>query len=590
MSSKRNGKSLEIGVSPARRWQFGPFTLDAAEGRLRRAGQTVEVTPKALALLVFLIERRDRLVTRRELLDALWPDCYVDEANVTGAVWMIRRALRGSPGWIETRPKRGYRFVGEVREIADGDTPDRPRPPRTLAVLPLRPLRPLQADEVLEIGVADTLITRLGSLPGIVVRPVTAVRAHRGAEQDALAVGRELGADVILEGTIQREGEAVRVNVRLLTIPDGTLIWAQSFDVPFTGIFAVEDAIAEHVASALSSSLTAQDRARYARRHIPPVEAYRLYLEGRNHWHAWPSPGYEQSRACFENAIALDPAYAQAYVGLAHYFGLGAAMGLLRPADAWPQVETAMATALHLDPDLAEAYNAVAAYRLYVRHDWTAAENAFSHALGINANDAETRNHYGLSLALFGRPDEALAQIDHALRIDPLASRFRRNRAFVLYQAGRYEDAIEECERVAEFDSAYGYVFELLGDAYEQTGRLGDALAQWATADSRQSRPRQAKAVDRASFEVALRRLWQLRLTAMMRRRAAGEFVPAIQVARAHARMGRLDDALIWIEKASHERNRLILELPGDPHFDALRSNSRFQQVLAGLPNRDFAT
>jgi tetratricopeptide (TPR) repeat protein len=455
-------------------------------------------------------------------------------------------------------------------------------------VLPLRPLQPLQPDEVLELGVADTLITRLGTLSGILVRPVSAVRAHRGAGQDALAIGRELGADVVLEGTLQRDGEAVRVNVRLLTIGDGTLIWGQSFDVPFTGIFAVEDTIAGHVASALSSSLSAQERARYARRHIPPVEAYRLYLEGRNHWHAWPSPGYEQSRACFEQAIALDPAYSQAYVGLAHYFGLGAAMGLLRPADAWPPVETATATALHLDPHLGEAYNAVAAYEVYVRHDWTAAEHAFKHALEINPNDAETRNHYGLSLGLFGRPDEALAQIDYALQIDPLASRFRRNKALVLYQVGRYEAAIEECERVAESDSAYAYVFELLGDVYEQTGRLGDALEQW-TRPNKSPRRRRPGKPDRASFRAALQRLWQPRLAAMMRRRDAGDFVPAMHVARAHARMGCLDDALIWIEKASYERNRLILELPQDPHFDSLRSHPRFQQVVARLPNRDFA-
>lgn len=578
VSSTKDKKSLE----------FGPFRLDAAEARLSRGGVPIELTPKALSLLLFLIEQRPRLVSRRELLDTLWADSYVDESNLTATIWMIRRALKGPSVWIETRPKHGYRFVGEVREVLVPVVADESRRPRTLAVLPLRPLQPGSGDEVLEVGVADTLITRLGGLPDLVVRPLSAVHAHRGTGQDAIAAGRQLGADAVLEGTLQREDATVRVNVRLLAMPDGAILWGRSFDVPFTGLFAVEDAIAGHVASALSSSLTARDRARLTRRHVPPVEAYRLYLEGRAYWHAWPSPGYEQSRACFERAIALDPEFASAYSGLAHYLGLGAAMGVLRPAEAWPRMEAAMAMALHLDPGLAEAHNTVAAYRLYVQHDWAGAEDAFQQALGLNSNDAEVRNHYALSLSLFGRTVDALEQIDHALRIDPLASRFRRNRAFVLYQAGLYEQAIEECGRLAELDPEYSYGHELHGDAFEQLERWDDALEQWAMADGgRTSSAPRARKTDRGSFVAAVRRLWERRLAAMLRRREAGEFGPAIELARAHVRMGQFDAALDWLEKAAQERNKLILDLPLDPQFDGLRGRRRFEQVVAGLPNRD---
>ena len=441
MSSQKRQKNLESwrDAGDSTVWRFGCFIVDAREGRLLRDGQPVAITPKAFEALVVLLTRRGELVTRQQLLDELWPDTFVSEANITGTIWMVRRALRGSDGRIETVPKRGYRFVGNASAT----------------------------------------------------RHLTDAGEH-------------------------------------LTSRPGTT----------------------------------------------NIRAYQLCLEGRNLCHLWPTAAFHRSRECFAQAIHLDPKYAEAYFGLALYHGIAAAMGLLHPVAAWRAFEVALATALRLDETLGANYNGLAAAHLYLHRNWERAEHAFQQALDIDPQDAETRNHYGFSLALFGRFDEAIAQIGRALELDPLSVRFQRNLASVFYQAGCYDDAIEHCSRTLALDVTYPPAYDLIGDAYEQKGDLAEALRNWQLARG-----------DSHVRTGTIEEFWLRQLSGFRSRRRKGVFVPAMDVARAHARLGDADGAIEWLGRALHERSRLVLELPVDPLFDRFRGHPRFDAITAALPN-----
>jgi DNA-binding winged helix-turn-helix (wHTH) protein/tetratricopeptide (TPR) repeat protein len=444
MSSRKHQKDLK----PSRPrgegavWTFGPFVVDAREGRLLRDVHPVALTPKAFEALVILLTRRGQLVTRQELLDALWPDTFVGDSSLTSVIWTIRRALGGSDEWVETVPKRGYRFIGDAREM----------------------------------------------------------RSDGGSEERATA-----------RGTMS-------------------------------------------------------------------IEAYQLWLQGRHLCQAWPTAAFHRSRNCFERAIRLDPTYAQAHFGLALYHGIGAAMGLLPPVEGWRALQVSLATARRLDETLGENFNGIAAVHLYLHHNWEAAEGAFTQALTIDPDDAETRNHYGGSLALFGRFEEAVGQIERAIELDPLSLRFQFNRAAVLHQSGRYDEAIDQCRKTLCLDATYLHPNALIGDAYEQKGDLHQALVHWQRAGDHRD-------ADAATVE----QLWSGRLDALMNRIGSGEFVPSMEVARAHMRLGNLDATIEWLTRALHERSRLVLELPVDPLFTRFRSDPRFGSILAALPNGQVA-
>lgn len=265
-------------------YRFGSFLLDPARRRLEREGREVPLQPKVFSTLLYLVERSDRVVPREEFLDALWSGTFVTDNVLSRSIREVRRALgdeAGDPAFVKTVPRVGYHFVGEIDGPAPGAAS--PRGVRTLAVLPFRPLVPRAGDESLEMGMADTLITRLSNLPDLVVRPLSAVRAYTGFDQDPLAAGRRQRADAVVEGGIQRQEARVRVTVRVLRVADGSALMAEAFDEPFTGIFGVQDAICRRIADALALKLSGREARRLEKRHTKSTEAYRLYLLGRLH-------------------------------------------------------------------------------------------------------------------------------------------------------------------------------------------------------------------------------------------------------------------------------------------------------------------
>src|SRR5438270_12976785 len=303
-------------------YEFGGFRLDASKRLLLKGGgEVVPLTPKVFDTLLYLVERGGAVVDKDELMRAVWPDTVVEETNLNQNISALRRALgesRGEHRYILTVPGRGYRFVADVKRRADagGRAQTSVSSIRNLAVLPFTPLVAENRDAALELGIADALIGRIGG-GEIIVRPINSVRKYVGLDQDPLAAGRELGVESVLEGSIQRWGDHLRVTVRLVNVSDGASLWTGTFDEKFTNIFAIQDAIAEKVAGALAPQLGHEKKKRLTKRYTLNAEAYELYVRGRYHALKATPPEIQTAISYFRQAIDRDPVYGFAYLGLA---------------------------------------------------------------------------------------------------------------------------------------------------------------------------------------------------------------------------------------------------------------------------------
>ena len=416
-------------TEPAHVYEFGPFRMDTADRLLMRGGAAVPLRPKVVDTLILLIEGRGRVLRKEELMRALWPDTFVEESNLTQNIYTLRKVLgqdsKESLRYIETIPKRGYRFLAAVKELRDdsrrpsGSAPEGPAID-SLAVLPFKPLLAGERDELLELGIADALITTLGNSCGIPVRPISAVRAYGDPAQDPVSAGRQLGVAAVLDGSIQRSGDQLRVSARLMRCSDGATLWAGRYTETMMDIFRLQDAIAEHIAAALEWKLDSGQLARLTKRYTESVDAYHAYLNGRYNWSKANQEGLWKAIDFFQRAIAADGNYALAYVGLADAYASLDWYGMLSTRESNPHVLAAAEKALAIDGDLAEAHAALAVAKQN-RWDWAGAEAAYRRALELSPTRAETHQHYGTYLSFMGRCDEGLAHLKRAHQLDPVS-------------------------------------------------------------------------------------------------------------------------------------------------------------------------
>ena len=457
----------------------------------------------------------------------------------------------------------------------------------SLAVLPFRPLLPDGRDEVLEMGMADTLITKLGGVGEVAVRPISAVRNYTGLDQDAVQAGKELGVEAVLDGSIHRVGERIRVTARLVRVADGRHLWSSQFDEKFTDIFALQDAICERVARELALNLRGEKRERLTKHYTVNADAYQLYLKGRYYWYKSTPQDSLKARESFEQAIDLDPSFALAFCGLADYYGRASATGQMRPEEGWPKHEAAVMKALELDPDFAEVHNSLAGLKVYYYRDLAGAESEFRRALELDPNYVEARAHYGGYLTSMGRFDEGIAQLKRAQELDPLSSGITRRFGARLYHARRYDEAIEQYFKALELDWSDARTHEALGDAYEQKRMYDKAVAAWREAMTLSRNDELAATLDHAykesGYEGSVRTVSHKRLQQLGANAQKGEFVPAMNFARLYVKLGDKKQALVWLEKAYEERSRLIFDIKVDPLFDGLRSDPRFVDLLRRL-------
>ena len=555
-----------------RAYEFGPFRFDVPNRLLIHAGAIVALKPKVLDTLLVLLENHGRVMTKQALMHALWPGRFVEEANLTQSIYALRVALnqrQERTAYVDTIPRRGYRFVGDVRIVAAEATL------RTLAVLPFTSLRDDGTDESLAVGIADALITTLGNSGLVIVRPISASRRYLGSQIDPIDAARALVVDAVLDGSIQQSGDTIRVTARLIRATDGATLWAGRYHEAMTGIFEVQDSIADQITTALDVRRSGAADARLAKRYTTNVEAYQLYLNGRYHWNKSTEEGLRTAIAHFTRAIAIDPQFALAYVGTADTYTALDWYGVLSTRDSNPPAFAAAQEALRLDPELAEAHASLALARQY-RWDWRGAEESFLRSIALNPHYAFARLWFGVHLAFRGRFDEAVAEVSQAQALDPLSLTVRAQLGLSLYCARRYDDAIHHCRMILAAEPRHDEALIYLALTLLQTGSPEGAIAELRQS-TLLSTP-DVKAMMAVALAMSGRAAESRAIINALTRGPV--YIPHFWIAAAHVALADVDAALQSLETACDDPDDSLAGLGVVPLLDPLRSHPRFAAVL----------
>jgi TolB-like protein/DNA-binding winged helix-turn-helix (wHTH) protein/Flp pilus assembly protein TadD len=604
-------------------YRFEPYVLEVSEHRLRCGDREVPLPPKAFATLVFLVQRHGHLVKKNELLDAVWADVAVTEGVLALRIKEIRQALGDdaqNPRFIKTIPTVGYKFLAGVQEIGEAGQQETQIPPtftppdrrwrpsrkalvsilgtvaivgviaatyafragrvapaaiQSLAVLPFKPLVRSDRDEALEMGMTDSLITRLNGTKQLVVRQLNAVRNYNSLEQDAVAAGREQGVDAVLDGSIQRSGDRIRVTVRLVRVEDEKQLWAGQFDETFTDVLTVQDSISKQVADALALKLSGQEQSLLTKHETRSSEAYQAYVLGRYFWDQGTEEGLAKGIAHFQDAIGKDPTYALAHAGLADCYVQQGFFGVLPMAESYRRARASAERALQIDDRLGEAH--VSMGKILADHywEWDLAEMHFKRASELIPNDESAHSFYSQTLARAGRFEEAIREATRALAIAPASRRSNHSLAFAYYFAGRYLDAIEQSKSTLQLDPNLPVAHALRGLTYVQLRRNEDAIASIQKAGQLFKTPDflalsgyvHGMTGDRKKARSVLAELRQLSRT---------RHVPSFDLAMVYTGLGEKQLALESLERAFQERAWELGQLEIDPMFEPLRADPQF--------------
>lgn len=617
---------------------FGDFRIDTSSRQLcRDDGTPVPLTPKVFDTLLLLVENGGKVLGKEALIAAIWPNRIVEENNLTQNISALRRVLGASAGdhhYILTEPGKGYRFVEPVRQVAapasvaDGirmqaqgvparlgaprvpavaerrslglgivaaltllavvilaawfwrTRPTDPAPIPSLAVLPFKPLPADAHDAVLELGMADTLITKLSTNPHVVVRSLDAVRRYAGVGHDAIAAGRALGVNSVLEGYVQRRGGRVRVNARLLAIPGGAALWTGSFDQNFDDVFAMQDAITQKVAAALSLKLDRDERLRMQQNYTRNVAAYQLYLEGRLHLENATPPELIRGIAAFQRALEVDPNYALAYVGLAESYRRQAIISDADPQIVLPLARAAAVHALKIDDTLAEAWVPLGFVRFWYDWDWPAAEAAFRRGIELQPNSADLHFGYAALLSNLGRHEEALRESQRARELDPTSPLYVALEASFVAYAGRPDEARVQVEGVRRAHPDFWIAHLVLGWLDSNAGRYAAAVEDFGKADRLSGGSQQAVSMLGFALARAGRAAEARALLDDLLQRAQKAYLPPTSIATVYCGLGENARALDWLERgyAAHDVRMTFLQV--DRRWDGLRPDPRFAAIV----------
>lgn len=607
-------------------FHFGPFTVDSENFSVRKDGQAVTLTPRAFDVLFFLIRHTGRVVEKQEIFDAVWKDTFVTDNALTKTVKDLRHALEDSadnPLYIETIPKRGYRFIAKLEK-----PPDRPhrnvdenagkasrrsfskpvlvlaiaalaliagtvawmtvrskKPseepgsrPRSIAVLPFKPLDSESRDESLEIGMAETLINRLSSLREITVRPMSAVRKFTDPGQDAAAAGREVQAEAVLEGSIQKAGERIRVTVRLINVASGASLWSEQFDETFTNIFEVQDSIAERVAGALALQLSRQEKEQLVKHYTNSPEAYQLYMKGQLIWNRRSRDWINQSLESYRQALEKDPNFALAHIGVADGYIMLSGHRQIGMREAEEKARPAILKALELDNSLAQAHNALAELKYQYEYDWEGAGDEFRKAIALNPNVAWIHQAYGWYMMSLGRFDEAKTEMEKARELDPSSLTINIGRGRLFYYSRQYDEAVRSFENIVAAEPNDFSAQLALYSAYERKGMYPQALETFLKLNS--EHPEDADDFREAFRIGGWNGFLRKQLEKLEEAAAKGARISPSIYANIYAQLGDRENAFFWFEKVFENRDPFILQFKVEPAFDLLRGDPRYAALL----------
>jgi TolB-like protein/Flp pilus assembly protein TadD len=456
----------------------------------------------------------------------------------------------------------------------------RPIAEKKIAVLPFKPLLPENRDQVLELGMADSLITKLSNVREMVVRSLNSVRKYGGLEQDPLAAGRELQVNSVLEGNVQKSGDRIRVTARLIRVADGSSLWANTFDEKFTDVFSVQDAISQKVADALALRLSGEENKRLTKRYTDNVEAYQLYLTGRYHWNRLTPPEIAKSIGFFKQAIDLDPTYALAYFGLADAYRALAPTSEVPPKDILPQAKAAATKALEIDESLAEPHATLAFIHTWFDWDWAGAEREAKRAIELNPNFGLAHIAYAQLLSYRGLHQEAISEAARARDLDPLSSIINTLNGSILLYARRDDEASMTLQKTLELDPNFWIAHYFFGKTYLAKKKYSDAIAEFSKA--RELSGGNSLAIGMIGYGWALAGdLAKARAVLTELKSLSGQrYIPPSNVAVLCFALGEKDEAFIWLEKAYQDHDVRLSRMKVDPEWDSMRSDPRFVAIL----------
>jgi TolB-like protein/DNA-binding winged helix-turn-helix (wHTH) protein/Flp pilus assembly protein TadD len=642
---------MDAPASSSRRIRTGLFEIDFASGELHKAGRKVPLQEQPFRVLAVLLERPGEIVTREELQRRVWPaDTYVGfDEGLNTAIRKLRVAFGDSadnPRFLETIPRHGYRFIAPVKD-ADASTPRaveddvhkghaletvpvqprrthaaalalsvlallfivvgviylaRRQPPTTprrvmLAVLPFQNLSNDPAQDYFSDGLTEETITDLGQLSpaqlGVIAR--TSAMAYKHTDETVSQIGRELGVDYILEGSVRREAGEARVSAQLIRVSDQTHLWAQNYDRKLHDVLQIENELGTAIARQVQLNLTQQKQSDLSTVRTVDPEAYDLYLKGRFYWNERNPAAIKESVGYFQEALARKPDFALAYVGLADAYNIGNILGLYTPKESLPQAKAAALKALELDPSLAEAHAALGMELSHYEFDFPGAQKEFLKAIELNPNSAYAHLFYSNCYLLpMGRTAEAIVENQKALALDPLSLPISNFMGMTYMFAGDYEKSYQQFQRTIAMDPTFPLAHQYFAFLLTMMDRYPEAIeenekGELLTGASPESAAAEAATMRKAFHDDGKNGFWQKTLaqTLATLKQPKGAPMSPGNVAAIYALAGEKDQAFDWLDRAYRERDGMVIALlKCDPSFKNLRGDPRFNDLLRrmGLP------
>ena len=623
--------------------RFGTFEVSLQSGDVRKSGLKIRVQQQPLKLLEILLERPGEVITREELRSRVWPnESFGDfDQALNISIGKLRSALGDSaesPRFIETLPKRGYRFIADVSVVDTDARPERQEPVlgdlsatnrghkiqgiglavapqrrllptrgiivtlalvlslailsvwlfhsraptgmRSIAVLPLDNLSGDASQNYFADGMTDELITDLAQISALRVISRTSVMAYKGARKPLPQIARELNVDAVVEGTVLRSGDRVRITAQLIEASTDKHVWSQSYEGELRDTLAVQNRVASAIADQIRINLTPQEQAALKNAKVVNPEAYESYLKGRYFWNKRTADGLKVALAYFKQAIEEDPKYAQAYSGLADTYALLGdwQYAVMTPKEAFPEAKAAAIKSLELDSTLGEAHNSLAFVLDGFDWDFDSAGREFQRAIELNPGYATAHHWYAWHLSLLGRYDEALAEMRKAENLDPLSLIINADLAELLVLAHSDEESIQQSRKTIEMDPNFALAHNQLAQAYLQKHMYDEAVAELKTAVQVSGGGPAFIANLARAYVASGKRSEAVKLLDHLKKRSKPGYSNASEIAVIYASLGDADQAMNWLEKGYNERfNPGVLLRPG---FNPLRSDPRFQNLV----------
>lgn len=638
-------------VSTAKIFRFGVFEVDLKAGELRKHGLRLKLSEQPLQVLAFLLENPGEIVTREELRSRLWQgDTFVDfDHGLNNAVMRLREVLGDSsenPRFVETVPRRGYRFIAPVEEaffpaqpVVVSDKPMVPAPAETpapelapsvprpagvhvgspqrraprfiipaaallfalvtvaivwyqfrqatanhlphsksLIVLPLENLSGDKDQDYFADGMTDDLIANLAKIRSLRVISRSTAMAYKGTRKPLSEIAKELNVDAVVEGTVLRVGNRVRITAELVQVATDQHLWADTYESQIEDVLALQNRVSSAIVNEIRINLTPEEEERLARNPAVAPDAYENYLKGRYYWNKRSDENLTKAIAYFEQATRQDPQYALAYAGLSDCYAIISAeiFGTMAAADAAPKAKAAALRALQIDPAMAEAETSLATVKFNYDWDWAGAAAGFQQAIQHNPSYATAYQRYSLYLTAMGRSQDSFEQINKARDLDPLSISINFSLGWRLYMARQYDRAIQQLRDTAEMDPSYELPHLILGMSYTQKGDFALAIPELQKAvELSHGTPLMVSALANAYGRAGNKPEAQ-KLLAQLAAQSKSQYVSPYYFAIAGLGLGQSDTALNWLEKAFNDRSNGLVFLKVEPALDSLRQNPRF--------------